>query len=81
MEFGIEKWAMFIMKRGYRRISGRNRTSTTRRNPNAWKMENHELLGIVEVDTIKQAEMKEKLEYKREKFSKLSSATVISPKE
>ena len=37
---------------------GRNRTTKSRKNKNARKMETYKCLGIYEVDTIKHAEMK-----------------------
>ena len=56
MEFGIEKYAMLIMKSG-----------KWRKQPNQGKIrtfgvkETYKYLGILEADTIKQAEMNEKI--------------------
>ena len=51
----------------------------------SWEKENYKYLVLLEVDNIKQKEIKEKIrkEYpdEREKFSKTSSAVEISSKE
>ena len=53
MEFGIEKCAMLVMKSGIRYITeGVIRTLREK--------ETYKYLGILEADTIKQQEMKEK---------------------
>ena len=60
MEFDIEKGAMLVMKSG-------NRLKTGVELPNQEKIrrlgekETYNYLGILEVDTIKQIEMKEKI--------------------
>ena len=51
MEFGIEKCALLIMKSGKKQKSGRNRTA---------KPGKLQELGIMEMDIIKQTEMKQK---------------------
>ena len=62
MEFGIEKCAMFVMKSGKRHL-----TDETER-PNQDKIrilgekETYKYLGILETDTIKQVEMKDKIQ-------------------
>ena len=37
MEFGIEKCAMLVMKKGKKRNNGRNRITVTRQNKNTWR--------------------------------------------
>ena len=60
MEFGIEKCAMLIMKNGKRRmiegivLPNQGKIRTLR------ELETYKYMGILEADTIKQAEMKEK---------------------
>ena len=61
MEFGIEKSAMLVMKSGKRHITD----GMERPNPDKIRMfgeeETYKYLGILEADTIKQVEMKEKI--------------------
>ena len=45
--------------------NGRNRLAKSKKNQTAWRNENHKYLGILDADTIKQAEMKAKV---REKY-------------
>ena len=63
MEFSIEKCVMLIMKRMKKTDSGSNRpekkTQVSIRK--VVKKENYKYVGILEADTIKQAEMKEKI--------------------
>ena len=40
--------------------NGKIRTTKSRKNQNAWRKGNLQTLGIVEADTIKRVEMKEK---------------------
>ena len=64
MEFGIEKCVMLLMKIGRREmmvkmeLQNQNRMRLLREN------ENYKCLGILEVDTIKRKEMKEKIRKK-----------------
>ena len=37
MEFGIEKCAMLLMKKGIKRNNGRNRNTVTRQNKSTWR--------------------------------------------
>ena len=60
MEFGIEKCAMLNEKRETTH-DGRNGTTKSRKNQNARRKETYKYLLILEVDTIKQVEMKEKM--------------------
>ena len=59
--------------------NGRNKTVKSRKNQK--ENETNKYLGILEVNTIKQVEMKEKIKRsisdERENFSKLSSAAAI----
>ena len=63
MNFGIEKCTMLSMKKGRKK----NKTERTELHHQKSirtlrKKENNKLQGILEVDTIKQMEMKEKVE-------------------
>ena len=58
MEFGIEKCAMPIMKSGKRETMERIELPNQKKER---KKENYKYLGILEADTIKQVEMKEKI--------------------
>ena len=84
MEFGIEKCAMLVMKSGKRHLTDRMEL------PNQGKIrmfaenENYKYLGILEADTIKQIEMKNKIEkeylWRTRKLleAKLSSRNLIN---
>ena len=61
MEFGVRKCTMLITQ-WINRNNGTNRTAKQRINLNALEIENYKYVGLFEADTIKQAEMKEKLE-------------------
>ena len=61
MESGIEKCAMVVMKSGQRHIMEGVKLLS---NQNARRKGNLQILGILEADTIKQVEMKEKGEKK-----------------
>ena len=56
MEFGIEKCAIFVIRRGKRANNGRDGIVNPRKNLKAPKKENYNCLGILEEDTIRQAE-------------------------
>ena len=60
-EFVIEKWAMLIMKSGKRQIIEGTELSNQERIRTLGEKENYRYLGILEVDTIKQVDMKEKI--------------------
>ena len=60
MEFGIEKCAMLIMKRGKRETTAGIEQSDRKGIRTFGMKENYKDLGILEVDTVKLAEMKEK---------------------
>ena len=68
MEFGIEKQVMLKMKSRGKKKNRRNRTAKSRKNQNAGDQENYKPFGITEMNTITQAEMKEKNQ-KKEKTS------------
>ena len=59
MEFGLKKYAMLVMKSGERHIT--DGMETTKPRPFGEK-ETYKYLGILEADTIKQVEMKEKIQ-------------------
>ena len=60
MEFGIEKCAMLVMKSGKRHLTdGRELPDQDIRT--LGEKETYKFLGILETDTIKQVEMKEKI--------------------
>ena len=66
MEFGIEKCTMFVMKSGKRHIMDGMELPNQDKIRTLGEKETYKYLGILEVDTIKQEEMKEKI--KKEYF-------------
>ena len=60
MEFGIEKCDMLIMKSGERETMAEIKLQILERIIMFGEKENYKCLGILEADTIKQMEMKEK---------------------
>ena len=56
MEFGIEKCAMFVMK------SGKQHITDGMELPNHDKIRTHGEKGILEVETMKQVKMKDKIQ-------------------
>ena len=66
IEFGIEKCAMIVMKSGKRHITERMELPNQDKIRTLGENETYICLGILEADTIKQVEMKEKI--KKEYF-------------
>ena len=62
MEFGIEKCVLLIMKTRKRQITERIELPNQERIRMLGEKENYKYLGILEANTMKQAEMKEKIE-------------------
>ena len=62
MEFGVEKCAMFVMKSGKRQLIDEMELPNKDKIKTLAENETHKYLGILEADTIKQAEMKEKIQ-------------------
>ena len=60
IDFGIEKCAMLVKKSGT--TKWRNGTIKSRQNRNTQKKWNLQYLGILEANTIKQVEMKDKIQ-------------------
>ena len=83
MEFGIEKCAMLVMKSGKRHMTDRMELPNHDEIRTLGENENYKYLGILEADTIKQVEMKDKIrkEYLRRTRklleTKLSSRNLI----
>ena len=83
MEFGIEKCAMLVMKSGKRQLTDGMELPNKDKIKTLAENETYKYLGILEADTIKQAEMKEKIqkEYLRRTRklleTKLSSKNLI----
>ena len=80
MEFGIEKCAMLVMKSGKRRLTDRLELPNQDMIRTLGDNETYKYLGILEADTIKQVEMKEKIkkEYLRiTRKTKLCSRNLI----
>ena len=77
MEFGMEKCTMLIMKSGKEKKKERMKLTHREIIKTLRKMENYKYLGILEADTIKQTEIKEKYKKgtseERENFSKPNS--------
>ena len=61
MEFGIEKWAMLMMKNGKRQIMEGIEQPNQEKIRTLGEKETYKYLGILEADTIKQVEIKEKI--------------------
>ena len=61
MEFGIEKNAMLVMKRGRRHLTDRMELPNQDTIRTLGEKETYKYWGILEADTIKQVEMKEKI--------------------
>ena len=61
MEFGIEKYAKLVMKSGKRHISDGMELSNQDKIITLGEKEIYKYLEILEADTIKQVEMKEKI--------------------
>ena len=61
MEFGIEKCAMLVMKTGKRHLTDGMELPNQGKIRTLGKKETYKYLGILEADTIKQVEMKEKI--------------------
>ena len=61
MESDIEKCAMFIRRSSKNKITEEIELSNQERIRMLWEKENYKYLGILEVDTIKQVEIKEKI--------------------
>ena len=59
MEFGIEKCATFVMKRGKRRMTDGMELPNPDRIRTLEENETYKYLGILEADTIKQVQMKD----------------------
>ena len=86
MEFGIEKYAMLIMRSRKRQITEGIELPNKEKSEHLEKRKNYKYSRIMEVDTIKQVEAKEKKsnkEYLRQmrKLLKPSSAAGISLRE
>ena len=62
MEFGIEKCAMLVMKSGKRQLTDWIELPNKDKIKSLAENETYKYLGILEADTIKQAEMKEKIQ-------------------
>ena len=62
MEFGIEKCAMLVMKSGKRQLTDGMELPNKDKIKTLAENETYKYLGILEADTIKQAEMKEKIQ-------------------
>ena len=61
MEFGIEKHALLVMKSGKLYLTDRTELPNQCRIRRLGEKETYNYLGILEADTIKQVEMKEKI--------------------
>ena len=83
MEFSIEKWAMLVIKSGKRHMTDGMELPNHEKIRTVGENENYKYLGILEADTIKQVEMKDKIrkEYLRRTRklleTKLSSRNLI----
>ena len=62
MKFGIEKCAMLVMKSGKRQLTDGMELPNKDMMKTLAENESYRYLGVLEADTIKQAEMKEKIQ-------------------
>ena len=62
IEFGIEKCAMLVIKSGKRHLSDGMELPNQDKIRTLAENETYKYLGILEVDTIKQVEMKDKIQ-------------------
>ena len=62
MEFDIEKCAMLVMKSGKRHLTDGLALPNQDKNRTLAENETYKYLGILEADTIKQVEMKDKIQ-------------------
>ena len=62
MEFGIEKCAMLVMKSGKRHMTDEIELPNQDKIRTLGENETYKYLGILETDTIKQVEMKDKIQ-------------------
>ena len=62
MEFGIEKCAMLVMKSGKRHLTDGKKLPNQDKIRTLAENENYKYLGILQADTIKQVEMKDKIQ-------------------
>ena len=62
MEFGIEKCALFVMKSGKRHLTDGIELRNQDKIRTLAEHETYKYLGILEADTIKQVEMKNKIQ-------------------
>ena len=60
MEFGIEKCALLVMKNGKQHLTDRMELPSQDKIRTLGEKETYKYLGILDGDTIKQLEMKEK---------------------
>ena len=60
MEFGIEKYAMLVMKSGKRHLTDRMELPSQEKITTIGEKETYKYLSILKADIIKQVEMKEK---------------------
>ena len=85
MEFGIEKCAMLVMKSGKRHLTDEMELTNKDKIKTLAENETYKYLGILEADTIKQAEMKEKsrknISEELENYSRQNSIAETSSKE
>ena len=61
MEFGIEKCAMLVMKSGKRHLTDGMELPNQDKIRTLGEKETYKYLGVLEADTIKQMEVKEKI--------------------
>ena len=80
MEFSIEKCAMLVMKSGERQLTDGIELPNKDKIKTLAEKETYKYLGILEADTIKQAEMKENIQKESENYSRQNSIAEILSK-
>ena len=81
MKFGREKCALLVMKSGKRHLTDEIELLNQDKIRTLAENETYNQLGILEVDTIKQMEMKDKILQKLENYSRQNSPAETSSKE
>ena len=82
MEFGIEKCAMLVMKSGKRRMTDGMELPNHDKIKTLGENKTYKYLGILEADTIKQVEIKDKIQKEYlENYSRQNSPAETSSKE
>ena len=81
MEFGTEKCAMLVMKSGKRHMTDGMELPNHDKIRTVGENETYKYLGFLEADTIKQVQMKDKIQKELDNYSRQNSPAETSSKE